>query len=343
VYGTGNYTLAEAEDAQPPSAVPLVVEAGGILAGKIIIKKSAVAFTQVESAFQTKFAGSLATDHADLVSLDFASTGHIGFLAEDGSVALAGAWDMGSQILTNVNIDSGVITGITDLAIADGGTGEGSAQAAIDSLSAVSGATNEHVLTKDTGTGNAIFKVATGGDNDKVGIDSGATPDYIGAASSDGVLRTGAGIIYTDGGNFVTLSSDLVGDNTAGRVIRSVRLTIQNGTNANTLKCSLVDTWNGDTIGEVDNIAKGATTSGWTLNAGGTVLTIEAAGLSGNVLAVLGSIQINASGNNTLQVDFRITANDIVLSMYDGTNAQDFTILVDTGLVAFNVIYITDA
>ncbi len=46
----------------------------------------------------------------------------------------------------------------TDVAIADGGTGQSTAQAAIDVLTAVSGATNEHVLTKDTATGNAKFK-----------------------------------------------------------------------------------------------------------------------------------------------------------------------------------------
>ena len=50
----------------------------------------------------------------------------------------------------------------TDVAIADGGTGQGTAQAAIDALTAVSGATNEHVLTKDTVTGNAKFKAAGG-------------------------------------------------------------------------------------------------------------------------------------------------------------------------------------
>ena len=49
------------------------------------------------------------------------------------------------------------------LAIARGGTGQITAQAAIDSLTDVSAATNEFVLTKDTGTGNAIFKAAAGG------------------------------------------------------------------------------------------------------------------------------------------------------------------------------------
>lgn len=47
--------------------------------------------------------------------------------------------------------------------IANGGTGQTAQQAAIDALTDVSSATNEHVLTKDTATGNAVFKAAAGG------------------------------------------------------------------------------------------------------------------------------------------------------------------------------------
>jgi hypothetical protein len=97
----------------------------------------------------------------------------------------------------------------TDVGIAHGGTGQSTAQAAINALTAVSGATNEHVLTKDTATGNAIFKAAAGGgDDEKVGIDSAATAGYLGAAYNDGVLRTGTGLTYTDGGDFVTLATN---------------------------------------------------------------------------------------------------------------------------------------
>lgn len=97
----------------------------------------------------------------------------------------------------------------TDVGILYGGTGQSTAQAAIDALSAVSGATNEHVLTKDTGTGNAIWKVAAGGNDEKVKIDAAATAGYLGAAAGDGVLRTSTGIGYADGGDFVTLSQDI--------------------------------------------------------------------------------------------------------------------------------------
>lgn len=55
------------------------------------------------------------------------------------------------------------MAGGVDVAIGDGGTGASTTQTAIDTLTSVSGATNEHVLTKDTATGNAIFKASAGG------------------------------------------------------------------------------------------------------------------------------------------------------------------------------------
>lgn len=87
------------------------------------------------------------------------------FVAENPATARAslGLGSIATQAANNVSISGGSITGITDLAIADGGTGQSAAQAAIDALSQVAGATDEHVLTKDTGTGNAIFKAAAGG------------------------------------------------------------------------------------------------------------------------------------------------------------------------------------
>jgi hypothetical protein len=59
---------------------------------------------------------------------------------------------------TNISGTAGNITGVA--AIVNGGTGQTTAQLGIDALSAVSGATNEYVLTKDTATGHAIYKIA---------------------------------------------------------------------------------------------------------------------------------------------------------------------------------------
>jgi len=50
----------------------------------------------------------------------------------------------------------------TPVAINKGGTGQTTAQAAIDALTAVSGASTNEVLTKD-GSGNAVFAAAAGG------------------------------------------------------------------------------------------------------------------------------------------------------------------------------------
>lgn len=63
-------------------------------------------------------------------------------------------------------------TGIaTPVSIANGGTASSTAQTAINTLTDVAAATNEHVLTKDTATGHALFKVAPG----SLFTDSGTT------------------------------------------------------------------------------------------------------------------------------------------------------------------------
>ena len=68
-----------------------------------------------------------------------------------------------SSSLTSVGtISSGTWQG-TAVGISYGGTGQTTAQAAINALSAVSAATNEYVLTKDTSSGNAVWKAAQGG------------------------------------------------------------------------------------------------------------------------------------------------------------------------------------
>ena len=64
------------------------------------------------------------------------------------------------------------VTGV--VAIAKGGTGQITQQAAINALTAVAGTTNEFVLTKDTATGNAIWKASAGGGGSFIAAGSGA-------------------------------------------------------------------------------------------------------------------------------------------------------------------------
>lgn len=69
VYGQGDYTLTQAIDAQPPGGLPEPIAAHGILVGKIIIQKNGTTFTEILSASETVFTGSLAAAHGDLVGL----------------------------------------------------------------------------------------------------------------------------------------------------------------------------------------------------------------------------------------------------------------------------------
>jgi hypothetical protein len=68
--------------------------------------------------------------------------------------------------------------------------------------------TDNYVLTYDNASGGftwAIDATGSGDGDEKVGIDSGATAGYLGAASNDGVLRTASPLSYSDGGDYITL------------------------------------------------------------------------------------------------------------------------------------------
>lgn len=79
---------------------------------------------------------------------------------------------------------SGTLTNCTGLPVAGGGTGASTAQAAIDTLTNVAAATNEHVLTKDTASGNAIFKAAAGGVTDHGALTGLSDADHVAGSIS---------------------------------------------------------------------------------------------------------------------------------------------------------------
>jgi hypothetical protein len=74
VFGQGDYTLAQAELAQPPATLPGLLSAYATLIGKIIIKKSAATFTSVQSAFSTTFTPTDVTEHNDLSGIQGGAT-----------------------------------------------------------------------------------------------------------------------------------------------------------------------------------------------------------------------------------------------------------------------------
>lgn len=134
------------------------------------------------------------------------------------------------------------------------------------------------------------------------------------------------------------------GDGTAGRVLRGIMLSIQDGTNENTLKCATISRWNGDIIASTDNIIKGETVGDFTLSANGKDLKIESSGLTGICLYVISNFYSNSSGVS-LTGRATPTANDIQIAVFNATSgiSQDLTVLVDTGPIFFHLLYITSA
>ena len=80
--GDGNYTLSQAQDAQPP-APPQMITSMATFVGRIIVKKSAATATEIDGWKNNLFTTSSVTSHADLLDLDYANAGHTGFAPEN--------------------------------------------------------------------------------------------------------------------------------------------------------------------------------------------------------------------------------------------------------------------
>jgi len=127
-------------------------------------------------------------------------------------------------------------------------------------------------------------------------------------------------------------------------VLRRIYVFIDNGTTAATIKVSGGSRWNGDTLAEEDNLAKGGDTGNFALNAVGAILSIQNSGVTGDVVAVVAaSLGQNATGT-ALTVD-GYGETDILLGFRNATSGADvdITTLVDTGTILVEVAYLTTA
>lgn len=89
IYGQGDYKLAEAEDATPPTGIPSHILDMSILVAKIIIKES-TSTTLISSAFDVPFAVSSVDDHNDLGGLQGGSADQYYHLTSAEYTALSG-------------------------------------------------------------------------------------------------------------------------------------------------------------------------------------------------------------------------------------------------------------
>ena len=184
------------------------------------------------------------------------------------------------------------------------------------------------------GTSTPVAKVAING-----GLHVGGDSD----PGDNNLLVDGTIVATGSATSSAGLLGQVLGDGTAGRVLRQLRLRIQDGTNASTIKCQIVGYWNGDDDGPTDNVAKGATTGNYTLNAAGSVLQIEAAGLSGDCEMALGTVSYNAT-TTALNAEVYAGANDIIIEITNLAGASlDVTALADTGNLNIMILYLTDA
>ena len=79
----------------------------------------------------------------------------------------------------------------------------------------------ENATLIDNGDGTVIIDMTDpsaggGGENNKVGVDGDANPQFLGSASNTGVLRSSTPLTYTDGGDFITLAISQSGIATDG-------------------------------------------------------------------------------------------------------------------------------
>lgn len=114
IYGQASYTLAGAQAAQPPSSLPDHVEGFGVLRAKIIILKSAVVFTEIESVTDTQFTSSTASNHNELANIDGGTAGEYYHLTSAeysalGNMTLDDAYDA-SGGASSIDVNDGDVT-----------------------------------------------------------------------------------------------------------------------------------------------------------------------------------------------------------------------------------------
>lgn len=205
-----------------------------------------------------------------------------------------------SSIVTVGTVTTGTWNADT-IAIANGGSGQTTQQAAINALTNVAAATNEYVLTKDTATGDAIWKVAAGGG----GISWG---DSISGNDSDGLsLSISAN---------ATVNLDMIdinNSNNSNSAFSVDGIQITNAQNAGT----------GSNTGiNVLNLSTDFTTSG-----NGTAMGGQQLGAGGTFLFVRGGENVNSNTNGIVHFSLNNTQSGAsTMQKIDlGTSAQGHT------------------
>jgi len=136
---------------------------------------------------------------------------------------------------------------------------------------------------------------------------------------------------------------DILGD-TAGYVLRMIRIQIEDATDDDHIKVTGLAVWNSSAIAVEDNIDDGETGTRFAAGAASEYVDVLAASLDGNAVAVLGAwLSSNASGSD-LQIHCTAVSNKLRVTPRDATSGAsiDLATLVDTGTMIVDISYLTD-
>lgn len=157
---------------------------------------------------------------------------------------------------------------------------------------------------------------------------------------SVGIIRDGAltatGGVYEAGNSVAQLTTLYSGTPTENTILRTTKISIEDGTTASTLKVTASSVWQGDTSSVQDNLAKsGSSGDGhWSLDANGQFLSFLNTAISGDCVAV---VSVHLAYNNTtvpVMVDAYKYASGIYIVVRDSATGatKDLTALVGSGV-----------
>lgn len=167
--------------------------------------------------------------------------------------------------------------------------------------------------------------------------------DALNDANLIGITATAAQINTTCANGKYGSQAMVLGDTTAGRVLRMMFVTMIDGTTGVSVKAKTLQEWNGDVIDYEDNLAKGGSTTSFELSAAGDIFTIKGTVLSGTPLGAMVFLRSTPT-TDLVTVVGSMSSDDIVITPQNGAGVtQDWTDIVDSGTVGIGVLYITDA